>query len=157
MRVKTELSERPPAFTVDRSMGKAAITFYTNVEQLQREDGEAWSAIAWSIERDWTDNIAERVAADPDKWFAMVSAECYEVAAAEVRKIRDELLQASDASMALDRLGLVVPSGSTFTAWLSFLRGLGEVLKGKVAAYRQALRDIPEQEGFPYDITWPEA
>lgn len=138
-------------------MGKAAITFYTNVEQLQREDGEAWSAIAWSIERDWTDNIAERVAADPDKWFATVSAECYEVAAAEVRKIRDELLQASDASMALDRLGLVAPSGSTFTAWLSFLRGLGDVLKGKVAAYRQALRDIPEQEGFPYDITWPEA
>ena len=23
-------------------------------------------------------------------------------------------------------------------------------------AYRQALRDIPEQEGFPRDITWPE-
>lgn len=23
-------------------------------------------------------------------------------------------------------------------------------------AYRQALRDIPEQEGFPMDITWPE-
>ena len=23
-------------------------------------------------------------------------------------------------------------------------------------AYRQALRDIPEQEGFPHSITWPE-
>lgn len=23
------------------------------------------------------------------------------------------------------------------------------------ATYRQALRDLPEQEGFPFDITWP--
>lgn len=26
----------------------------------------------------------------------------------------------------------------------------------KVKAYRQALRDIPEQEGFPDNVTWPE-
>lgn len=26
----------------------------------------------------------------------------------------------------------------------------------KVKAYRQALRDIPEQEGFPNDVVWPE-
>jgi len=25
------------------------------------------------------------------------------------------------------------------------------------ATYRQALRDIPAQEGFPYSITWPQA
>jgi hypothetical protein len=25
------------------------------------------------------------------------------------------------------------------------------------AAYRQALRDIPTQAGFPWDVTWPEA
>ncbi len=26
----------------------------------------------------------------------------------------------------------------------------------KVKAYRQALRDVPEQEGFPEDVVWPE-
>jgi hypothetical protein len=26
----------------------------------------------------------------------------------------------------------------------------------EMAAYRQALRDVPSQAGFPYDITWPE-
>lgn len=25
------------------------------------------------------------------------------------------------------------------------------------AEYRQALRDLPESEGFPHDVTWPEA
>ena len=24
------------------------------------------------------------------------------------------------------------------------------------AEYRQALRDVPEQEGFPFNVTWPQ-
>ena len=28
--------------------------------------------------------------------------------------------------------------------------------KSEWATYRQSLRDIPEQSGFPNDITWPE-
>ena len=156
MRVKTELSERPPVFTVDRTENRAVITFYTDAEQLRRDEGEAWSAIAWTTECSWSDNIAERIASAPELWFAKVSTDCYNYAAAEVRRIRDELLKQSDEKMALDRLGLVVPSGSTFTAWLSFLRGLGDALSGKISVYRQALRDIPQQAGFPYDIQWPE-
>jgi len=30
-----------------------------------------------------------------------------------------------------------------------------EAIKTKWAAYRQALRDIPQQAGFPNNITWP--
>ena len=78
-----------------------------------------------------------------------------EDAAAFARKIRDKLLAESDSEMLLDRLGLVAPSGSTFTAWLSFLRKLGGVLVGSWANYRKALRDLPEQEGFPFNIVFP--
>ena len=28
--------------------------------------------------------------------------------------------------------------------------------KASVVLYRQALRDVPQQEGFPFDIVWPE-
>ena len=28
-------------------------------------------------------------------------------------------------------------------------------LTSDMAAYRQALRDVPSQEGFPTDVTWP--
>lgn len=79
-----------------------------------------------------------------------------ENAAKFARKIRNKLLDESDCVMAFDRLGLTVPSGSTFTAWLSFLRSLGEVLTGSWAVYRQALRDLPQQEGFPFNIEFPE-
>lgn len=123
---------------------------------MQRDGGEtAFKAISWTIEVPWTDNLEERISAGKAAWFALAQAEAYAAAAAEVRAKRDELLALSDASMALDRLGLDVPSGTTFTAWLSFLRGLGNVLTGAIAIYRKALRDIPEQPGFPYDVDWP--
>jgi hypothetical protein len=78
-----------------------------------------------------------------------------EDAAMFARKIRNKLLENSDNKLALDRLGLVAPSGSTFTAWLSFLKALGNVLTGAWAKYRQALRDLPDQPGFPFNIEFP--
>jgi len=53
--------------------------------------------------------------------------------AAQVRAERDRLLAACDWTQVLD-----APVDQT--AW---------------AAYRQALRDVPQQEGFPTDVAWP--
>tara|TARA_B100000768_G_C11275119_1_gene375546 strand:+ start:1611 stop:1946 length:336 start_codon:yes stop_codon:yes gene_type:complete len=53
---------------------------------------------------------------------------------AEVRSDRNALLQATDWS-----------AGSDLT--------MSELM----ITYRQALRDLPQQEGFPTDITWPNA
>lgn len=78
-----------------------------------------------------------------------------EDAAAFARKIRDKLLNETDSRVALDRFNISVPSGTSFTAWLSFLKSLGEIITGAWAIYRQALRDLPEQEGFPFKVTFP--
>lgn len=78
-----------------------------------------------------------------------------ETAAWLARSIRDRLLKESDKEVALDRLGLEAPAGTAFTAWLDFLRKLAEALVNNWAMYRQELRDLPEQEGFPFDIKWP--
>lgn len=78
-----------------------------------------------------------------------------EDAAAFARKIRDKLLKETDSRVALDRFNISVPSGTSFTAWLSFLKSLGEIITGAWAIYRQALRDLPEQEGFPFNVTFP--
>lgn len=123
---------------------------------MQRDEGTAFEAVSWTMEVPWTDNLEARITAATAGWFALAQQQANEIAAAAAREIRDQLLKDSDASMALDRLGLSVPSGSTFAAWLSFLKGLGDVLTGNIARYRQALRDLPQQPGFPYDIDWPE-
>ena len=60
-----------------------------------------------------------------------------EVAAAEVRAKRNELLAATDWTQLADSQ-------------------LDEESQAAMQAYRQALRDIPQQEGFPLSVEWPE-
>ena len=59
--------------------------------------------------------------------------EYYDLMAATVRRRREDLLQETDWMALSD-----TPPMSA--AW---------------ASYRQALRDITDQAGFPYDVTWP--
>ena len=61
-----------------------------------------------------------------------------------------------DAHGSIFRAGLDVPEGATFSAWLGFFKKLGQYLRGDWAKYRQALLDVPQQEGFPASIVWPE-
>ena len=72
-------------------------------------------------------------------------------AAKIVRIIRNKLLLESDAEVSLDRLNFDVSSTA------NFLKSLEDVLAGEWATYRQALRDIPEQEGFPFNTVFPES
>lgn len=39
--------------------------------------------------------------------------------------------------------------------WVAIAAEKGEALSPEKAAYRQALRDLPEAEGWPFKITWP--
>jgi DNA topoisomerase VI subunit A len=55
--------------------------------------------------------------------------------AAEVRAERNDKLTATDWTQTLDT---------------------PQVTKDKYATYRQALRDVPSQAGFPWTIEWPE-
>lgn len=59
------------------------------------------------------------------------------VLAEEVRAQRDAILTACDWTQMPDS-------------------PLDDEAKSAWAAYRQALRDVPQQEGFPETVTWPE-
>lgn len=69
-------------------------------------------------------------------------------AAEMARKIRNRMLDKSDAQMSLDRIGL---DTSSTTAFLSSLKN---IFDNRWAVYRQHLRDITKQEGFPFNIDW---
>lgn len=62
------------------------------------------------------------------------------VLAGEVRAQRDSLLIASDNRALADRWAAMTTQQQQ--AW---------------ATYRQQLRDVPEQPGFPENVTWPVA
>jgi hypothetical protein len=61
-----------------------------------------------------------------------------EVVAAMAREERNALLAASDWTQLPDARA-----------------SMGETKAAEWDAYRQALRDIPQQDGFPQDVTWP--
>lgn len=69
-------------------------------------------------------------------------------AAEMARKIRDRLLDLSDKEMSLDRIGLDTSSTT------AFLASLANIIQNSWAVYRQHLRDITTQEGFPFNIDW---
>ena len=78
-----------------------------------------------------------------------------ERAAELARVIRNRLLEASDKEFSLDCLMPDAPSGTSFTAWLGWLREMAGIVTNNWAVYRKALRDLTTQDGFPFNIVWP--
>ena len=70
---------------------------------------------------------------DTDTWAALVKQADHDTAAAAVRAERDRLIAATD--------------------WT--VLGDAKTVKADWKTYRQALRDVPEQAGFPYAVVWP--
>ena len=67
-------------------------------------------------------------------WVQQWTTEAYPDADRRARKHRDKLLSASDWTQLPD-------ASADSAAW---------------ATYRQALRDVPQQAGFPLNVVWPE-
>ena len=156
MREKTIYAELPSAYEIkDGDAGQKIICFRQNIEEVTTEEGVQYTADEYTLTVTDTQMLEKRIADNIDAWREKAMKEDYDRAAAEVRAIRDKLLADSDKEMVLDRMGLEVPTGASFTAWLDFLKKLGTAVSGEMARYRQALRDIPKQEGFPYDVNFP--
>ena len=83
------------------------------------------------------DNVAPKDAFVRGIAIYLTDAEYDTVLAASARQKRDRLIAATDY--------LVTPDYP-----------ISDDRLAKVKIYRQALRDIPEQVGFPRTITWPE-
>lgn len=92
---------------------------------------------SWDVWEFEQDGIEQYVANNLDWLKQKAKAEEEAALAAEIRAERNRLLDKADIEVnkALD-------SRDSFAEM-------------KARAYRQALRDIPDQAGFPYDVSWP--
>ena len=156
MRAKTNYAERPSEYEIkDGDAGQKIICFRQNIEEIETEDGTQYTADEYTLTVRDTQTLEERIANNIEAWRERAMREDYDRVAAKVRAIRDKLLAESDKEMMLDRMGLEVPTGVSFSAWFEFLKKLGSAVSGDLAKYRQELRDIPKQEGFPYCVVFP--
>ena len=116
-----------------------------------------WSAEEYTLRMPVTANIQERFTANKEAWRAIAKERDYDETAREIRELRNKLLAESDKEMTIDRIVSSLPDNpGSVTAFLPFLKSLLVSLTGGMAKYRQALRDVPQQEGFPYHVVWPE-
>ena len=154
--MRTESNIRPEAAEIEiAANGIAEVILRENITEETREGATMYQYDEYRMPVPYRDNLLENVQKTLDAWMTSARNAEYARLAAEVRAKRDALLAETDKEMCLDRLGLTSPEGSTFTAWMGFLKTIASAVFGPMAKYRQALRDIPQQEGFPYDVTFP--
>ena len=157
--MKTESNIKPSAVIVEEHGDNAEVIFRENItEETREQDGENTVVYVYDEYRLNVPNRAgllKTVKAAKKNWLEAAKSDEYDALAAEIREKRNKLLEATDARMCLDRIGLDIPSGSSFSAWLAFLKGIADAISGEWAKYRQQLRDITKQEGFPYNVEFP--
>lgn len=162
---KTESFSRPPLFDVSVSEDTATIRFAENVTEKvieateEEEQQTVYEYDSYTLEVKNRADLEKDISNNYDDWLEKAKQLERDELAAEVRTRRDTLLAETDKEFALDRINLNIPDKVTASTLLNAVKDIFAVLdsvcNSKMAKYRQALRDIPEQEGFPYNVKFP--
>lgn len=144
--------------------GKCDIVFFDNVQEIEatEENEKKYSFDTYRLKANYRDELEKELNDDVEKykeWLQLAKDTEFNELATIIREKRNKLLQESDKYMCLDRLGIEIPenitTGTIISVVKKFFEGLGESINGNYAKYRQALRDITKQEGFPYNVEFP--
>lgn len=144
--------------------GKCDIVFFDNVQETEaiEENEKKYSFDTYRLKANYRDELEKELNDDIEKykeWLQLAKDTEFNELATIIREKRNKLLQESDKYMCLDRLGIEIPenitTGTIISVVKKFFEGLGESINGNYAKYRQALRDITKQDGFPYNVEFP--
>ena len=137
--MKSESNVRPEKnYNIDVREDKAIITFFDNIQEVTEDEETKYTYDTYEIRIQNREYLKEKME-DTEYYNSLLELakeEYGQKLADEVRKIRDELLKETDKYLLED-----FP--------------ISEEQKEKYKIYRNALRKIPEQEGFPYDVEFP--
>lgn len=164
--MKVESNLRPEnKFEIENIInGKCDIVFFDNVQEIEatEENEKKYAFDTYRLKANYRDELEKELNDDVEKykeWLQLAKDTEFNELATIIREKRNKLLQESDKYMCLDRLGIEIPenitTGTIISVVKKFFEGLGESINGNYAKYRQALRDITKQEGFPYNVEFP--
>lgn len=175
--MKVHSTNRPQPFKINISGDEAIIKFAENITVLQPDNiprNRGRFAKAEAVEEDTTvlfeydcytlvtknrEGLEDDISAHLEQWIEKAKKAEIDKLSADIRAKRDILLAETDKEFALDRVHLTIPEKVTASTMLNVIKDifseLGAVCNGEMARYRQALRDLPQQEGFPYNVKFP--
>ena len=132
-------SEELPLIEIEHTNNEVRVTLRKEIAATPAtEDAAAqYEYKTYSTYRLWAPGLDEYIVDNYDALYDGLAQDETQKIADEVRDKRDKLLEACDYLMALDY-------------------PLSTAAREQWRTYRQALRDIPQQEGFPDNIEWPQ-
>ena len=140
MRQKTYSSERPEKlYRIENIQNSyCTVVFIDNITTLTDEEGNTYYEYDSYVHDGvlYRKNLDALIGIEFNIWLNEAKQYDYDKAAAEIRKQRDALLNDTDWTQMPDS-------------------ALSQEKQERYRIYRQALRDVPEQEGFPYDVIFP--
>lgn len=158
--MKARSTIAPEKFKIGDIKGnQVEIAFFDDVKEIVEEETTLYEYSVYKLKTIFRNDLEQFVNDNYESWLELAKTTDYEKVAQEIREKRNELLAESDSRMCLDRLGLNLPDDISMTTIVSavknFFSALKTILKGDWAKYRQQLRDITKQQGFPYDVEFP--
>lgn len=159
-------SDRLPQndFEINNIQGNVCDVVFFNVSNHVEEKDEnnniSYEYDTYTIKNiPYRTNLGTDISENYSKWYDYAIQYEKAVLSSEIRAKRNELLNESDKEMALDRFSFEFPEEITMLNILqvikSFFSILSNITNGEWAKYRQELRDITKQEGFPYNVEFP--
>lgn len=143
--MQVEANSSPDKFKIEKGEnGKCTVLFFDNIKKvntnkntdLETEKVTKYIYDMYSIDINSRENIEQIITDNYDGWLSFAKdCEC-EKLSTEIRNKRDELLSKTDWTQMADSV-------------------LSDDEKEKYKTYRQILRDIPDQKGFPYEVVFP--
>lgn len=163
---KTESTIRPLDFRIGDHKGNLIeVVFFDDIEEVKKksEDGTEQTVYLYY---EYTVKVVNRSDLESyindnfEIWLQVAKDNFITSKSAEIREKRNKLLEESDKYMILDRLTMNFPQEISLTNVVSvvkdFFKTLSDIKNGSWAKYRQELRELPNQEGFPYDVKFPD-
>ena len=130
--MKVQSNTNPNPLTI-KATDKAILIFVENIIEEETDDGLLYSYDEYRLTVPNATNLEKRVTDNFDVWLAKAKQDEYDKLAETIRAERNRRLADTDYTCLADRQ----PSDT-------------------MVAYRQALRDLTKQKGFPYKVEWPE-
>ena len=167
--MRVESMERPAnSFVLDNRKGNLIeVTFFDDIKSEMRKEQdsdkevEVFTYKVYKITTIFRDDLEEQIQNNLNDWLESLKTQEKDSLAAEIRAKRDKLLEESDKNMAIDRcFSFDFPTDISITNIVTVLKNyfktLSNIQNGSWAKYRKLVRDITKQDGFPYNVKFPD-
>ena len=127
--MKAESNIQPKSFEIENIKDdRCEIVINSNIQEIADDETIKYTFDSYRLNICYNKNLNEEIESNYEKYLEIAKNNEEKELATEIRKKRDELLKETDQEMCIDRMGLEIPNGTTFSSWLSFFKKFANII-----------------------------